>query len=181
MKIRIFLLFFPLIVFGQNETYDLKDQIGLVKDLMPDVKVIGVIIGEQDESLFNVVVNTSQQDYGIRIVKAIVKKSSTRNLRTLRNLYKKCTLDMLNENAGAILFAFGKDRSIQTTIAIKTVTETAQKSRVPTFTPHKKSLKMGCCGQFIFNDDWWKLKLNSDKLLPNSIEMPLGDDRYLVQ
>jgi len=42
MKLRWLLItWISLSAFCQNEVYDLRDQIGLIKDLMPDAQVVG--------------------------------------------------------------------------------------------------------------------------------------------
>jgi len=177
----ILFVFTSINAFSQNEAYDLRDQIGLIKDLMPEVQVVGVIIGQKDEDLFQNVVNMVQRDFNIRVALAVVKAPKTRNVKFLNSLFKDYAVQMLNRDTNVILFGFGKDHNLKNIIGIKAVAEVSAKFGVPTFSSHKKALKVGCSGRFIFEEDWWKLHLDSEKTTAFSISVPPDDDRFISE
>jgi hypothetical protein len=167
-------------IFAQNEAYDLRDQFSLVKDLYPEVKVIGLFIGERDFKLFEETIGVLQRDFNIRIALAVIKSPRKRDMHILEHNFKKMTIDMLNKDAGAIIFGFGKDKLIQTTGVLKVVTKICAGFEVPVFSPHKKALQNGCTGQFSFRGEWWRCLLDAKKA--ESLLFPPGedDDRYSI-
>lgn len=175
--ILIFLLCSPLA--AQSESYDLRDQVSLLKELLPNTQVVGIFIGANDEEGFRETINALQRDFNIRIALAVLEVQRSRDVHFLETRIKELTLEMLNKDVSIITFGYGKDKTIQAAGAIKVVSDVCAGFQVPVFSPNKKGIKYGCTGQFTFQGEWWHLQLSHEKAKLLEIALPENDDRFM--
>jgi ABC-type uncharacterized transport system substrate-binding protein len=155
--IFLFLFFSGLQLPAQTDSYDLLDQVALVKGLMPQIKRIGVFLGPEDHPHIQKGLERIRIDLGVE-VKAIRLTDAGQQMPAI--LRHNVVQLVETHQVQAVLVYSVRDAFLQEDWPAKAVVSTASKSGIPSFANFKRAGRLGAAGTFEFQGEWWIVALN---------------------
>lgn len=172
-------LFFGLMIWGlcqaKDPSMDFLDQVGLIKSLLPDAKVVGVMVGPQDLAVLKNSIAQAQVQYGIKIVSIALS-----DVKQKLPQYVKMAAAGVVKTHGiqALMFVEGLDEVTKSQVGIKLTSGEMQKSGVPIFSANEKGLQLGCLGQFIQSGEEWIMNLSTESAEKLNVTVPKNDTKF---
>ena len=163
--------------FGQKQAYDFLDQIGLVKAVLPNAQIIGVMVGPKDYQSLIQHMGVAQTQYGINVIPIKLNDVRTK----VPQYMKMAAIGVVkNHNIDALVFIEGQDNITKSGVGIKYTSGSLNKKKIPVFSSDEKANKLGCLGKFVLSDDQWTVHI--DAVLAEKLGITIAyDDSQIIR
>lgn len=163
---------------GQDAKYDFLDQLGLIKNLTPDIKTVGVMLGPTDYDLLITSMGAAQSQFGLKVIPIKLNNVKTKQAQYI----KMAAIGVAKKyNIKALMFFHIKDKITSSQVGIKFTAGSLRKQGVSVFSSDEKALKLGCLGRFILKDDAWVMQVSKSTAGKLGVTIPSGDSEFLPE
>jgi hypothetical protein len=166
---------------GQDARYDLIDQLALVKNLMPGVKKVGVMLGPADYKKLAGSIGPVQTQLGFMVIPIRLNNVAPKIPQLPRYVSSVAGNVAAQHQLDAILFFHVEDRITKSDIGIQFTARTLKKQKIPVFSANAKAKKLGCLGRLHLKDDTWVMYVNARLARRLHTVIPVGDTNLLQE
>jgi len=177
-RILLLGLLFGTMCTGQDARYDLIDQLALVKNLMPGVKKVGVMLGPADYKKLVSSIGPVQTQLGFTVIPIRLNNVAPKIPQLPRYVSGVAGNVVAQHQLDAILFFHVEDRITKSDIGIQFTTRTLKKQKIPVFSANTKAKKLGCLGRLHLKDDTWVMYVNARLARSLHTVIPDGDTHF---